>query len=43
MAQQCLSDLSVLSIEKEGMRSLDMNMLVDKFAQKNAIRSQKFN
>jgi len=42
MAQQRLSDLSVLSIENEKIRSLDINMLVDKFAEKNARRSQKF-
>jgi len=34
MAQQRLSDLSVLSIENEKIRSLDINMLVDKFAEK---------
>ncbi|XP_050066091.1 zinc finger MYM-type protein 1-like [Aphis gossypii] len=42
MAQQRLSDLSVLRIENEKIRSLDINMLVDKFAEKNARRSQKF-
>lgn len=42
MAQQRLSDLSVLSIENEKIRSLDINMLVDKFAEKNARRSQRF-
>jgi hypothetical protein len=38
MAQQRLSDLSVSSIENERMRSLDINMLVDKFARKNIRR-----
>jgi hypothetical protein len=36
-----LSNLNVLSIENEIMFSLDINMLVDKFAQKNARRSHK--
>jgi len=42
MTHQRLSDLSVLSIENEKIRSLDINMLVDKFTEKNARRSQKF-
>ncbi|KAL4113623.1 hypothetical protein QTP88_017216 [Uroleucon formosanum] len=42
MGQQRLSDLSVLSIKNEKIRSLDINMLVDKFTEKNARRSQKF-
>lgn len=39
MAQQRVSDLSVLSIENErmcGLDDLDINMLIDKFAKKNA-------
>lgn len=39
--QAHLSDLSVLSIENERIRSLDINMLVEKFVEKNARRSQK--
>ena len=42
MTQQRLSNLSVLSIENEIMRSLDIDMLIDKLVQKNARRSQKF-
>jgi hypothetical protein len=42
MAQQRLSDLSVSSIENEGMCSLDINRIVDKFAQKNARRLWRF-
>jgi hypothetical protein len=40
MASQRLSDLSVLSIENERIRSLDINILVDKFTHKNSRRSQ---
>jgi hypothetical protein len=39
IALKCLSNLSVLSIKNEKIRSLDI--LIDKFAQKNAKRSQK--
>jgi hypothetical protein len=42
MAQKSLLDLRVLSIENERMRILDTNMLIDKFTQKYARRSQKF-
>jgi hypothetical protein len=42
MAQQRLSDLSVLSIENKKIRSLDINMIVNQFAEKNARRSHKF-
>lgn len=42
MVHSHLSDLSVLSIENYRIRSLDLNTLVEKFAQKNAIRSQRF-
>jgi len=42
MTQQRLSDLSVLSIENQKICNLDKNMLDDKFAEKNARRSQRF-
>jgi len=41
MAQQRLSDLSVLSIENEKIRSLDINMLVDKFAEKKMLEDHR--
>lgn len=42
MAQSPLSDLNVLCIKNETTRSLDVNTLVEKFVEKNKIKSQKF-
>lgn len=43
MAQACLSDLSAPSIGTERLSNLEINMLVEKFAGKNASRLQKLN
>ena len=43
MRQDRLDELAIISIENEEARALDLDNLIDAFAEKNARRSNRFN